>query len=136
VMNNPDYAPGSGLPERLVVSGAGLSTATLGGIITDTELRGIEFGPGGVPRNFNFGPQVSDPYMQGGDWRTTQVHNFNTLDQNTLRKSLFTRISYALTDNLEVFAQGSRSGSTTRSWQLKQINVGNILVRAGNPFIP
>src|SRR3546814_13033576 len=71
MINNPAYADGNGAPERLVVSGAGLSLATPGGIITDTALRGTVFGPGGAVGQFDYGT-VSNPWMIGGDWESTQ----------------------------------------------------------------
>jgi outer membrane receptor protein involved in Fe transport len=135
-MENPAYHPGNGLPERLVVSGAGLSTATLGGIITNTALRGVTFGPGGVPRQFNYGPLTSDPYTQGGDWQSNQFNSYNTLDQQITRENLFSYSSYELTDKIQVFGEVSRSQSQTKSEQLQQFNVGNIVIKAGNPFIP
>ena len=136
IMNNPAYVPGNGLPQRLVVSGASLSSATLGGIITNTALRGTTFEEGGAHRPFEYGSLVRDPWMQGGEWRSNQFNMYNTLDQEIERKGLFTRLSYELTDGLEVFAQASRNESETLSWQLQQFNIANVRVRAGNPFIP
>ena len=136
IMNNPAYTPTSGVPERLVVRGASLTTATPGGIITNTALRGTTFGEGGVPRAFQYGSLVRDPWMQGGEWAGNQFNQYNTLDQEVDRKGLFTRASFSLTDNLQVFAQASRNESETLSWQLKQFNLANVAVRAGNPFIP
>jgi iron complex outermembrane recepter protein len=136
IMNNPAYTPTSGLPERLVVRGASLSAATLGGIVTNTSLRGTTFGAGGSHRPFEYGALVRDPWMQGGEWASNQFNSFNTLDQEIERNGLFGRISFELSDDLEVFAQGSRNESQALSWQLQQFNIGNIVVRAGNPFIP
>ena len=136
VMENPAYQSGNGIPEKLAVSGAGLSTATLGGIITNTPLRGVTFGPGGRPGQFNYGSLTSDPYTQGGDWRSNQFNFYNTLDQQITRENLFTYTSYDLTDKIQIFGQASRSQSSTKSEQLQQFNVGNIIIKAGNPFIP
>ncbi len=136
IMNNPAYSAGSGVPERLVVSGASLSSATLGGIITNTALRGTTFGAGGAPRQFEYGSLVRDPWMQGGEWATNQFNGYNTLDQEIERKSLFARASFDITDGVQLFVQASQSKSETLSWQLKQFNIANIVVREGNPFIP
>lgn len=138
IMNNPAYdrVLNPSVPERLRVRGASLSTATLGGIITNTALRGTTFGEGGTPRQFQYGSLVKDPWMQGGEWATNQFNQYNTLDQEIERQGLFARGSFAINDNIEVFAQVSRNKSETLSWQLKQFNIGNVLVRAGNPFIP
>jgi outer membrane receptor protein involved in Fe transport len=137
IMNNPAYGPtNTSVPERLVVRGASLATATLGGIITNTALRGRTFGEGGAVRQFQYGSLVKDPWMQGGEWATNQFNQYNTLDQEVERNGLFARASFAINDNIEVFAQASRNQSETLSWQLKQFNIANVLVRAGNPFIP
>jgi outer membrane receptor protein involved in Fe transport len=136
IMNNPAYTAGSGLPERLVVNHASLTTATLGGIITNTTLKGTTFGPGGAPRQFNYGSLVRDPWMQGGEWEANQFNNYNTLDQDVDRRALFARASFNLTDNVQAFAQASLSKSDTQSVQLQQFNLANISIRAGNPFIP
>jgi len=136
IMNNPAYTPTSGLPERLVVRNASLTTATLGGIITNTALRGTTFGEGGTPRQFQYGSLVRDPWMQGGEWANNQFNQYNTLDQEVDRTGLFARASFSITDNFGVFAQASRNESETLSWQLKQFNLANLVIRAGNPFIP
>ena len=136
IMENPAYGTATGVPERLAVSGAGLDTATLGGIITNTALRGTVFGPGGIPGQFNYGTLTRDPWTVGGDAASNQFNYFNTLDQEITRNNLFTRGSFDVTDNFEVFAQLSRSHSDTLSEQLKQFNVGNLSIHAGNPFIP
>ncbi len=136
IMNNPRYTPTNGEPQRLLVSGGGLSTATHGGIIVNTPLRGITFGPGGAPSQFNFGSLVSDPYMQGGDWRSTLVNMFNTLDQRVTRQGVFLRTSYDLSDDVQAFVQAQWGFAHSIGWALKQFNVGNIIVRADNAFIP
>lgn len=138
IMNNPAYnaVTNSGVPERLVVRGASLTTATLGGIITNTALRGTTFGEGGTPRQFHYGSLVRDPWMQGGEWATNQFNQYNTLDQEIERNGLFARGSFAITDNFGVYAQASRNESETLSWQLLQFNLNNLVIRAGNPFIP
>src|SRR3546814_12721493 len=90
MINNPAYADGNGAPERLVVSGAGLSLATPGGIITDTALRGTVFGPGGAVGQFDYGT-VRNPWMIGGDWESTQVNRFQSLEPAENRKTMFGR---------------------------------------------
>ena len=136
IMNNPRYAPGNGEPQRLLISGGGLSTATLGGIIVSGPLRGITFGPGGAPSQLTYGALVSDPYMQGGDWKSTLANDFNTLDQRVTRQGLFFRSSYEIGDGVEAFLQAQWGFARSIGWALKQFNVGNIMVRADNAFIP
>ncbi|MCA0202180.1 MAG: TonB-dependent receptor, partial [Proteobacteria bacterium] len=136
IMNNPRYTPNNGEPQRLLVSGAGLSMATPGGIIVNTALRGIYFGPGGVPAQLHFGPLVSDPFMQGGDWKSTLMTDHSTLDQRITREGLFFRAAYDVSDDVRVFAQAQWGFAHSIGWALKQFNIGNIIVRADNAFIP
>jgi outer membrane receptor protein involved in Fe transport len=136
IMNNPRYTPTNGEPQRLLVSGGGLTMATPGGIIVNTALRGTYFGPGGVPAQLNFGPLVSDPFMQGGDWRSTLMTDHSTLDQRIVREGLFFRAAYDVSEDVEAFVQAQWGFAHSIGWALKQFNIGNIIVRADNAFIP
>lgn len=134
-VNNPAYAVGNGAPERLVVSGAGLSLATRGGIITNTALRGTTFGPGGVVGQFNYGT-VRDPWMIGGDWQSTQVNGFQSLDPEENRKSAFGRLSFDVSDSVNLFVQASYARSENLGYLGVQLNQGNVTIRSDNAFIP
>jgi iron complex outermembrane recepter protein len=136
IMNNPAYTPTNGEPERLLRPQVGLSSATLGGIVTAGPLRGTAFGPGGVPYQFQYGPLVRDPFMQGGDWRDSDVSSFNSLASGIDRKNVFTRASFELTDDVEVFAQFSWGNTEADSWCCRQFNVANLTVQPDNAFIP
>ncbi len=136
IIDNPDYTPTNGLPRLIVRSQAGLSTATPGGVITDTALRGIDFGPGGTPRQFNYGSLVSDPYHVGGDWKYSNTDHNSSLEGRMDHQSIFARISYDASDDLNVFAQTQWGYTYAQNFNAKQYNIGNLTVRSGNPFIP
>lgn len=136
VINNPAYTATNGQPERLLLPRVGNGTATVGGIITNTALKGIEFGPGGSTRQFNFGDLTSGPFVVGGDWQDSQVLRFTSLDQEAKRKSLFGRASFDITSNINAFVQVSWNSTDTRSWALRTFSIGNVIVKSGNPFIP
>ena len=135
MINNPAYAVGNGAPERLVVSGAGLSLATPRGVITNTPLRGTMFGPGGEVSQFNYGT-VRDPWMIGGDWALTQVNGNQSLDPEENRKSAFGRISYEVVDGLNLFAQASYAKSKNLGWLGIQLNQANVTIKSDNAFLP
>ncbi|WP_425409850.1 TonB-dependent receptor plug domain-containing protein [Hyphococcus sp.] len=135
-MINPNYTPTNGQPEWLQLENVGLSSATLGGIITNTDLRGTAFGANGAPYQFNYGSLVQDPYMQGGDWRSTQVNDATSLNPEQQRQSIFARVSYEIADDVEVFAQYSYANSGNIAWALRQFNIGNLVIKDDNPFIP
>ncbi|MCC6912082.1 MAG: TonB-dependent receptor [Rhodospirillaceae bacterium] len=142
IINNPAYGTNAAagqstsVPQRLLLSGVGLGTAMPGGIITNTALRGTYFGPGGTPAQFNYGPIVSDPFTQGGDWKASQVNFYNTLDQRVTREGIFLRSSYDVSENVTAFAQAQWGFARSIGLALKQFNIANLIVRADNAFIP
>ncbi len=135
-INNPAYTATNGLPERLNVCGAALSQATIGGIITNTALAGTAFGPGGTPYQFNYGSTRLDPWMIGGDWKSNQFNNVQALDPAEHREGVFTRASYDITDNVEVFGQFSWNYTDSDGVTGYQFNQANIIIRSDNAFIP
>ncbi|MDB5365321.1 MAG: hypothetical protein JWM77_1248 [Rhodospirillales bacterium] len=133
---NPAYTPTNGQPQLLVSPNTGFATATPGGIITSGPLQGTYFGPGGTPAKFNYGPIVSAPFMQGGDWQYADFAKSGDLDPKQTRQNYFTRVSYDLTDHLQIFGQGSYGRATSQEAALTQFNFGNITIRRDNAFIP
>ncbi len=135
LINNPAYIAGNGQPERLVVSGAGLSNATRGGIITNTALRGTTFGVNGAVGQFAYG-QTRDPWMIGGDWEAVQVNGYQSLDPEEKRQSVFGRLSFEVADGVELFGQASWNRTENLGWLGVQLNQGNVTIRSDNAFIP
>lgn len=133
---NPAYTAANGQPQLLVGPHVGFSTATPGGIITSGPLRGTHFGPGGVPLQFNYGPIVNDPFMQGGDWEYADFAKSGDLDPELSRQNVFARLSYDLTDHLRVFAQGSYGRAVSHYGAVTPWYFGNIAIRSDNAFIP
>ena len=133
---NPAYVAGNGQPQLIVAQNAGFATATPGGIITSGPLRGTYFGPAGAPTQFNYGPIVSGNFMAGGDARYADFATSGDLDAKMNRQSLFGRVSFAASDNIELFAQGSYSRATAFNNALSQFNFGNITIQPDNAFIP
>lgn len=147
-INNPAYevvnGVGNGEPERLIANNAALSLATYGGLITANPgtpttanmLRGIAFGPGGVPYQFAYGDQVKDPWMIGGQWEANQFNDRQALNAAEERQGVFTRVSYGITDNVNLFAQASWNYVDSEGITGVQFNQGNVIIRADNAFIP
>jgi outer membrane receptor protein involved in Fe transport len=136
IVINPGYTPTGGLPQYLVLNDVGLSNASPGGIIVSGPLRGIEFGPGGIPRQFNYGSVTNDPFTQGGDWAETNSDRYSSLDAAMHRQSIFGRVSYDIRDNFNAFAQLSWNDSYSFAYDNRQYNVGNITIEPDNAFIP
>ena len=135
---NPAYnaTTNNTVPQLLALNGSGFATATPGGIITTGPLKGTYFGPGGTPTQFNYGPIVSGNFMQGGDWAYADFAKSGDLDPRLNRQSIFGRVSFAVSDHAELFAQVSYSKADARVASLTQFNFGNITIQPDNAFIP
>ena len=142
IILNPAYGAGAGqstsVPQRLLLDRVSQVNAAPGGIITAGPLKGIAFGPGGTPFQFNYGPITNTVDMQGGDWKYTVQRDFrgNSIDDQEARQNVFVRGSYQITDDIEVFAQASWTGTHTTIYCCPQFNQANISIKADNAFIP
>lgn len=142
-IDNPAYTATNGQPFRLVSGGIGVSQQTPGGVITSGPLRGTYFSTinpsTGLASTGNlvFG-QVSGPWMVGGDWQyTSDVHSSsNSLIGDEDRRGLFSRVSYDVTDNVNVFAQASYNTFEGTSYYQQTPNQANITIRTDNAFVP
>jgi iron complex outermembrane receptor protein len=108
-MTNPAYGTGAGqsrsIPQRLLLEQVGPATATKGGIIVSGPLKGIAFGEGGKPYNFNYGDLVSGGLMRGGEWKAQDLHFNESIEPRMSSQNFFTRASYNLGDTIEVYGQ-------------------------------
>jgi iron complex outermembrane receptor protein len=143
IMTNPLYGTGAGqtrtVPQNLFLNQLGLSNSTPGGIVTTGPLKGTAFGPGGSIYQFQYGSLTFDPFTYGGDWASTllQPTRGNGLDPEMAMRNLFTRVSYDLTDNVQVYAQVSWAYSHTKMQVGTNWRIGNVpLIKADNAFIP
>ena len=133
-MRNPDTSPSA--PFYIVGPNIGISAYTPGGLITNGALKGTYFGNGGAIGHLNYGA-VSGQWMQGGDWQyaTSGIIGTNSLQSDDKRQSVFTRGSFELTDNVELFAQGSYSRYEGLSYYINPTTTG-ITIRNDNAFLP
>ncbi len=143
IMTNPAYGTGAGqstsVPEQLVRPQVSLSNATHGGIIIAGPLKGTAFGAGGVPYAFNYGPLTLYPWMQGGDWESTEIRHdrSGTIEPSNIRHNAFLRAAYDVTDNVNVFVQAAWGDNKTytSTWPPFQAGNGQTIL-SGNPYIP
>lgn len=134
IFNNPAYTATNGQP-RLISSPAVGYLATAGGVITTPgALYGTYFGPGGTPARLNLG-LVSGVNMQGGDWQYADFTKNGDLIPRLSRQNIFGRVSFDVTDNVQLFAQGSYGRATSRNAILNYLGFG-ITVQPDNAFIP
>ena len=137
VWNNPAYAPGNGQPQNLVSSGVGLAEATSGGLINAGPLKGVAFGPNGTPYQFNYGNvALGGVLMQGGQWQADDHSLDSGLDQEITRNNVFTRVSYNVTDNIELWALGGYGFGKSSAPCCYSFYLPTLTIQAGNPYIP
>ncbi|PKP70070.1 MAG: TonB-dependent receptor, partial [Alphaproteobacteria bacterium HGW-Alphaproteobacteria-5] len=134
---NPAYAAGNGEPEFLVQTQTGFATAAPGAVVTSGPLRGLLFGENGAVSQLNYGSIVSGQFMTGGDWEYTDFgQGPQDLAPRLTRQNLFGRVSYEISDNVEVYGQFSYGRARTVMNSTPQFNFGNITISRENAFLP
>ena len=145
-MNNPAYTATNGKPYYLISSGIGASEVTPGGVIlsattaaktASSALNGTYFGTNASLNQLTFG-QVSGPWMLGGDTAITQSNyqGSNSLAAGEKRQSVFARVSYNITPDIEAWVDGSISRDKTQSFYQQDPSVGGVTIQADNAFVP
>jgi outer membrane receptor protein involved in Fe transport len=120
---NPAYLANinSGAPQFIFVRDAGPINSTPGSIITNSaggaanRLRGLYFGPGGLVNQFVYGdltfPSPTGSAVplrtRGGDRRVNDSGRRIGLEPRDDRQGVFGRISYEITDGIELFAEAA-----------------------------
>lgn len=109
---------------RILTPDVVTSGVTLGGVIVGSNgaavpttgaasaLRGIQFGPGGVPQPFTYGNYLSSNLMVGGSGITNSY--LNSLGAPVSRRNAYLRTTYDFTDRIQGFAEYSYAHSSSR----------------------
>jgi len=126
----------AGEPQYLVLPHVNDARLAPGGLITAGPLKGIAFGPGGTPFNFQYGPIYADPNMSGGDL-SGDVGNNSNLDAKLRRETLYIRLSYDIADTVNAYVTFNHGGvKTTAHSYPGQYRTGNLTIRCDNAFLP
>ena len=151
VVNNPAYGTTAGLstsvPAYLVAKQVGLFNGTPGGLITSSPatpgttlntnaLKGIYFGPGGVPLQFNYGLNSGSNTMIGGDWQMSRIDNGLDIDPELTRQNVFGRASFEVTDDVNLWAEFQWANAHSNANSNPNRTLANVPILSGNPFIP
>ncbi|MES2781676.1 MAG: TonB-dependent receptor [Pseudomonadota bacterium] len=138
-LDNPDWTATNGQPGQIVRTDAGL-TSTAGGVINAGPLRGTAFGPGGAIQSFVFGPIQQGQNQAGGTVEPASARGALLPDDK--HWSVYGRLSYEITDNLNAIVEASYAGNDTINWsavynrQGANATTGALTIRRDNPFIP
>lgn len=136
-IQNPAYTATNGQPQYLFTDQVGPNRNIPGGLILDTALRGVSFGAGGVPQPFNFGAGLpGGGYMSGGDWQSIKDIRIGSLDPQIERRNIFTRLSYDVTDDIQVYGQFSYSRTHTANDGGWAYATSTFNIRQDNAFLP
>jgi len=131
-IQDPAWTPASTTPQFLIRRQVGAANSTPGGLVTGSSggtansLRGLYFGPGGSVNQFQFGAltfpsptgSAAPTLTQGGDWRVNDSGRRIGLDPEDDRRGIFGRLSFEVTDGIELFAEASYN------WQEVFFNAG------------
>jgi len=140
-MTNPAYGTGAGqtrdVPQRLLLEQVGPATAAKGGIIVSGPLKGIAFGRGGTAYNFAYGDLVSGGLMRGGEWWAQDIHvdNGQSIEPELSSQNFFTRVSYELGEQVEVYGQWNWYHNHFMSNGYGMEDFGGITISTGNPYL-
>jgi iron complex outermembrane receptor protein len=132
---NPDRGT-AGQPFYITTFDSGISGYTPGGLIVSGPLKGTYFGEGGAVDQLNYGIE-SGIWQIGGDWRYAQssILGTNSLQASSGRKSAFGRVSWELSPEITVFAQGSFAGYEGDSDYIRPTD-RNRTIQIDNAFLP
>src|SRR6185437_6517039 len=73
---------------------------------------------------------------QGGDWQLSRLDNGLDIASALARQNTFMRLSYAVTDSVNVYAEYQWSNVHTYATSNPNRTLDNIPIASGNPFIP
>jgi outer membrane receptor protein involved in Fe transport len=153
VAGNPAYAT-NGLPANIYADDVRRTDLWEGGLVTSGPLRGTTFLPNGQTGQFGYGQTFTNRMIGGTDNYTEIINPGGNLVQPFDRRSVMARLSYDVTDTLNLFAEGTYAraiseGRTAEPRQQGSVTgnpscsttiipggqTGNVLVPISNPFL-
>jgi outer membrane receptor protein involved in Fe transport len=130
----------AGQPATLILPNARTSTASLNGLVIAGPLRGTEFNPNGTTFQHDYGVYGGAGLFQsGGGDPVLPFYQFFPLAAPSERYNLLADVSYALTDRVELFAQGSYGhveGDIRGASRRDVSPAGSYQIARDNAFLP
>ena len=136
-IQNPARTATNGLPQFILSNHVGLAGGYPGGIIYGGPLKGIAFGAGGTPFQWDYGQGTTGQYQIGGDWKLSSQQGAQSIMIKSNMTHLFADLRYDITDDIQVFAQFNNADvqSNARCCFVYYLT-GNLTVHPDNPFMP
>ncbi|WP_033919468.1 TonB-dependent receptor plug domain-containing protein [Sphingomonas sp. 37zxx] len=150
-ITNPAYTATNGTPQFLIRRQVGAANSTPGGLITNSAgpagantLRGIYFTDGGAINRFTYGaltfPSSTGAAVpaltQGGSWQVNDSGRRIGLDPQDDRYGLFGRVSFEVTDAIELYAEGAYNRQEVLFNAGPNLSTGVVLNATGCTQIP
>ncbi|MGE4063753.1 MAG: TonB-dependent receptor plug domain-containing protein [Rhodospirillaceae bacterium] len=137
-INNPAFVAGNGLPSIIKTNRVAIGNASWGGTIVSGPLKGTSFGPGGSIYQIAYGDIYTGALMRGGSWDALNVISVRGVaaqpQQN--RQDVFTRVSYDISDTVNVYAQAAWGHLHSYSSGAPNFFPGNLTISTDNAFLP
>lgn len=123
----------SGTPASAFSENVTYSQQSAGGLIKSGPLKGVAFGPGGTPYNFDYGTPYSNLMVGGSNPGMNPFGNWS-IEIPTKRIAGLGRVSYELTPDIQAYLElnyGFDEGDGTDTFQQN-----SFIISSGNPYIP
>jgi outer membrane receptor protein involved in Fe transport len=123
-------------PLTVVVTQPYSSIAALGGLITNTALRGTTFDPDGTARPFHYGSLVSSTQMSGGEGYNPGL--LLTLQPRQQRDAAFGQATFDITPNVSVYAAATVARNHVKYNSLPTFELSNtaFTIFSDNAYLP
>ncbi|HEY0958755.1 MAG TPA: TonB-dependent receptor [Novosphingobium sp.] len=132
--NASKLVPTGSTPTFRLAAPVYISNAAAGGLILSGPNAGTQFGAGGAPSQFQFGTPAGAGLMIGGT--PSDIAGAIPLAAEVRNRSVFSRLSFDATGDLNLFVEGSYARSKVFSPNVYQFKLGNLSIQSDNPFLP
>lgn len=133
LLNNPAFAAGNGQPQQIVAPADFLVASPGGIIISGARALTTQFDANGQPIPFDRGAP-SSPFKIGGS--PNDVSAGYVLLVPVKYGNVFSRLSYDLTDDVSVYAEGSYAASHTQNESVAFPTLGTLVIQPDNAYLP
>lgn len=149
-IQDPNWTATSTTPQYLIRRQVGAANSAPGSLITNSaggvanRLRGLYFGQNGQVLQYQYGAltfpsptgAAAPSLTQGGSWQVNDSGRRINLDPQDERYGVFGRISYQITDGIELFAEGAYNQQKIRFDAGPNLQTGIVLNATGCTQVP